>query len=143
MFLLPDICCCFQMTMYICRWSGQRGPVGPLIHPSPVSLCSSVSQSQFGTGRHDINFTCHAGLMLRPHSMRPRSRHSPRGRCMSSVQDCLQAVAACCLSVILIHIGENDIGHISTGEILREILLLVTKLSDRCHCPVYVCQLLT
>ena len=43
----------------------------------------------------------------------------------------------------LIHAGENDLGRISKGEIVREILLLVTKLSDRCHCPVYVCQLLT
>jgi len=49
----------------------------------------------------------------------------------------------CCLSVILIRIGENDLGSISTGEIVTEILLLVTKWSDRCHCPVYVCQLLT
>jgi len=69
--------------------------------------------------------------MLRPHLC-----PSPRGRCMPRVQDCLQAVAACCLSVILIHIGENDLGHVSTGEILRESLFLVTELSDRCHCPV-------
>jgi len=43
---------------------------------------------------------------------------------------------ACCPSVILIHIGENDLGRVSTGEIVREILLLVTELSDRCLCPV-------
>ena len=30
-----------------------------------------------------------------------------------------------------------------TGDIVREILLLVTEFSDCCHCPVYVSQLLT
>jgi len=95
-------------------------------------------RTNLGLAGVNINFICQGGLTLRP-----RSRRSPRGGCTRSVQDCLQAVADCCPALILIHIGENDLGHISAGEIVREILLLVTDLSNRCHCPVYVCQLLT
>jgi len=97
-----------------------------------------TGRANLGLAGMNVNFICQGGLTLRP-----RSRRSPRGGCTRSVLDCLQAVAACCPSVIVIHIGENDLGHVSAGEIVREILLLVTHLSYHCQCPVYVSQLLT
>jgi len=142
MFLLPHMCCCFQITVNS-RQASAGSPANVVLlghsYIHRLRVYARLSQkANLGLAGGNINFICRGDLMLRP-----RSRRSPRGGCTPSDQHCLQAVTVCCLSAILIHIGENDLGHISTGEIVTEILLLVTKLSDRCHYPVYVCQLLT
>jgi len=142
MLLLTDVRWCFQIMADSRQVSaGSRINVVLLGHSYIRRLrvyTRRYCRANLGLTDVNINFVCQGGLTLRP-----RSRRSARGGCTPSVQDCLQAVAACCPAVIVIHIGENDLGHVSTSEIVREILLLVTELSARFHCPVYVCQLIT
>jgi len=52
-------------------------------------------------------------------------------------------VIASCPSLIVVHLGENDLGWVPASEIAGEILQLVRDLSRDCQCPVYVTQLLS
>jgi len=75
--------------------------------------------------------------------LRPRSRQSPRGRCMPSVQPVWQPAVYTIQPVVKPVWQPVWKQVVSCKRGFRESLFPVTKLSDRCDCPVYVCQLLT
>ena len=97
----------------------------------------SLHTDDFGMSDIRVTFVGMGGLTLRPRLLRGRRRGYTRG-----VRRCFQMVAACNPQVIILHIGENDLGHVSSSVIANEILLLITDLSRRFDCSVYISQLL-
>ena len=71
-----------------------------------------------------VRYVCLAGMTLRP-----RLRGGSRGGYTPSIRDHLQAVTVCCLSVIMLHIGENDLGYVKLVRLLEKYF----NLPAACH----------
>ena len=90
-----------------------------------------------------VNFICCGGLTLWPRK-RLHSQHSYRRKTpfTPSVRRYIPAVVACRPKLIILHLGENDLGYVSADEIADDILTLVDDLERRCCCRIYVTQLI-
>jgi len=77
-----------------------------------------------------VTYVCQGGMTL-------RSRGGNRW-----IRDHLTEVTSSRPSVIVLHIGENDLGSLPASEVVGKILQLTWDLRRDNRCPVYVTQLL-
>ena len=73
-----------------------------------------------------VTYVCQGGMTLRP---RAGNRW---------IRDHLTEVTSSCPSVIVLHIGENDLGSLPASEVAGEILQLAWDFRRDYRCPVYV-----
>jgi len=91
----------------------------------------SPTTAHLGMSDIRIRFVCQGGMTLRPNKP---------GKC---IRDHLTELRARPPAVIILHIGENDLGeNVSAGEVVGEIVHLVSDITHDCQCAVYVTQLL-
>ena len=119
------------------------GPVNVVLlgHSYVRRLREYAARSQctanLGLSGIQVRYVCLGGMTLRQ-----RLRGRSRGGRTPGIRDHLQAVTACCPSLIVLHIGENDLGYVPASEVAGEILQLASDLSRDYGCPVYVTQLI-
>jgi len=87
-------------------------------------MTSSPELANLGLRDADVKCVAVGGATLGPHH-KPISNH-------------LQAVKDLDPFAIFVHMGENDLGHMSDGQIKFELKSLVEKLSSLCHSRVVI-----